>query len=702
MIEKVVETEDRGKVIVAEVPAGYRYVSDIPGFSLHDFPHILNKQIPGCGFTEYCIRNGENIILCSPRKILLQNKYEQHKNDVFLVVNEYEGDPKTDKDLTKIEKPKYNPFADPEKIRKEKEELEKAKGEFFQELTKNLTRYVNCCLYNERPIKILVTYDSYRLVKEIINHNYSEVDFRVVVDEFQSIFTDSKFKSDTELQFMDRLQDVQKVCYVSATPMIKKYLNMLDEFKDLPYYELDWCTLDKNRVDQPKLAVKNLVSVYTEAGPIIKSYLEGNFEYRYIKDPDSDNEKDVKKIESKEAVFYVNSVNNITSIVKRAGLTPDQVNILVANTPENTKKIHKRLGKKYDIGRVPLRNEPRKMFTFCTRTVYLGADFYSDNARSFIISDANIDTLAVDITLDLPQILGRQRLKENPWKSEATLFFKPVLGSNVVAEEYFNNEIAKKTDKTESLLSVFDKGNNKEQEVLSEKFQDSAKTWNYKKDYVAVNPVKNPDGSIKLVPVINNLVKVAELRAFEMQQVDYANRFTVFNELGKVSNIGVADMYTDFFREYESIKDRGQRLKYVCEYYFNGGDIQPLLDLLPDKRFKEYLTILGPEKCKARGYRISRINDFLDVNSFSDEVLIRELYSTFEVGKTYSNSVAKSMMSEAYKRIDYRATAKASDLSKYFDLRRTSVLEADGSRSNGLKVLGKKFNVEDKEQDSPT
>lgn len=158
--------------------------------------------------------------------------------------------------------------------------------------------------------------------------------------------------------------------------------------------------------------------------------------------------------------------------------------------------------------------------------------------------------------------------------------------------------------------------------------------------------------------------------------------------------------YTEFFKEYEAIKDRRKRLKFVCEYYFNGSDIEPLLDLLPDKRFKEYLTILGPEKCKAKGYNLGRINDFLNVNIFNDEVLIRELYSTFEIGKTYSNSLAKSMMSDAYKRIDYRASAKASDMSKYFDLRRTSVQESDGSRSNGLKILSKKFNFEeDKEGD---
>jgi len=688
MTEKVVETENRGRVIISEVPAGYRYVSDIPGFKLHDFPHILNKQIPGCGFTEYCIRNDENTILCSPRKILLQNKYEQHKNEVFLVVNEFEGDPKTDKDLTKIDRPKYNPYADPEKIRKEKEELEKAKENFFQELTKRLTGYVNKCLFNERPIKILVTYDSYRLVKEILKFNYSNVDFRVVVDEFQSIFTDSKFKSDTEMQFMDNLQGVQKVCYVSATPMIKKYLDMLEEFKDLPYYELDWCTLDHNRVDQPKLTVKNLVSVYAEAGPIIKSYLEGKFEYRYVRDPESDNEKDVKKIESKEAVFYVNSVNNITSVIKRAKLTPDQVNILVADTPENVKKIQKRLGKKFDIGRVPLRDEPRKMFTFCTRTVYLGADFYSDNAQSFIVSDANIDTLAVDISLDLPQILGRQRLRENPWKDEATLFFRAVTSGNKKPEEEFNDKMDKKIKYSEGLLKAYDQVAVENQAYLSDRYQDAAKFLNYKKDFVAVNPVKNPDGGITLLPVFNNLVRVAELRAYEIQQVDYADRFTVFNELEKLNNTDVNDEeFNKFFEEFDKQRNRRDKLKLLCESSDLPG-FWTIVDNVPNKRFKEYINTLGVDGCRSLGYRIELIDKKLSVLAFNQDKLRDVVYDVFEVGKAYSKSSIKSMLADLYKSIGYKATAKASDLSYYFDLKRTSVSEGD-KRVEGFKLLEK-------------
>ena len=71
------------------------------------------------------------------------------------------------------------------------------------------------------------------------------------------------------------------------------------------------------------------------------------------------------------------------------------------------------------------------MFTFCTRTVYLGADFYSTNARSFIFSDANIDCLSVDISMDLEQILGRQRLIENPWKDYAKVFIRTLSKKNI-------------------------------------------------------------------------------------------------------------------------------------------------------------------------------------------------------------------------------------------------------------------------------
>lgn len=681
--------------IVVEVPKGYRYISEIPDFKINDFPHILNKQIPGCGFTEYCIdpaKNGEDIILCSPRKILLKNKYDQHVGDVFLVENKYEVEPRTDKDLTKIEKEKGGSIFAEEKVptKEEIEQAEKEKVGFFNGLREDLKNYIIGCRFLKKPVKILVTYDSFRIVKDIIK-SIDELDnFRVIVDEFQSIFTDSRFKPDTEMVFVKNLQEVKKLCYVSATPMMKKYLSQLEEFKDLPYYELDWEALDPDRVRKPKLTLKSMRFMYTVVGPIIQKYLDGKFDYRFVK-----NEKgEVLKVESKEVVFYVNSVANITNLIKRAKLKPDQVNILVANTPDNTKKIHKRLGRKFNIGTVPLRDEPRKMFTFCTRTVYLGADFYSDNAQTVVLSDANIETLAVDISLDLPQILGRQRLRENPWKDEATVYFKYLLDKNKLNKKSFDERIDWKLNKTGNLLTIFDETRAVLKGDLSETYQKITKAFNYRDDYVAVNVEEDPEtGGPKLIPVINNLVLVSERRAFDMQQTEYADRFTVFNEVGKVSTIeAMNDKVSEFFEEYELRDSRQRKLKFLCESFdsFDNKEWRYILDNLTEIHFQEYIEVLGLDECKAQAYNTSLLNKKLDILSFDKEKLKDDIYNEFKVGQTYPNTYAKLKLGEIYSKNNFRATPKASDLGEYFDTKPGKTKDETDRWVNGICIVNKK------------
>ena len=681
--------------IVVEVPKGYRYISEIPDFKINDFPHILNKQIPGCGFTEYCIdptKNSEDIILCSPRKILLQNKYDQHKNDVFLVENKYEVEPRTDKDLTKIEKEKGGSIFAEEKVptKEEIEQAEKEKVGFFNGLREDLKKYIIGCRFLKRPVKILVTYDSFRIVKDIVK-SIDELDnFRVIVDEFQSIFTDSRFKPDTEMVFVKNLQEVKKLCYVSATPMMKKYLSQLEEFKDLPYYELDWEALDPDRVRKPKLTLKSMRFMYTVVGPIIKKYLDGKFDYRFVK-----NDKgEVVKVESKEVVFYVNSVANITNLIKRAKLKPDQVNILVANTPDNTKKIHKRLGRKFNIGTVPLRDEPRKMFTFCTRTVYLGADFYSDNAQTVVLSDANIETLAVDISLDLPQILGRQRLIENPWKDEATVYFRYLLDKSKVNKKSFDERIDWKLKKTGNLLTIFDETRNVLKGDLSETYQKITKAFNYRDDYVAVNVEEDSEtGGPKLVPVINNLVLVSERRAFDMQQTEYADRFTVFNEVGKVSTIeAMSNKVSEFFKEYELRDSRQRKLKFLCESFnsFDNKEWRYILDNLTEIHFQEYIEVLGLDECKAQAYNTSLLNKKLDILSFDKEKLKGDIYNEFKVGQTYPNTYTKLKLGEIYSKNNFRATPKASDLGEYFDTKPGKIKDETDKWVHGVVIISRK------------
>ena len=441
--------------------------------------------------------------------MLLKNKKDQHIDDVYLVVNEMEKEVEVDKDLTK----------EPKNVKLEDVDIKKKdNSEIYQRLYNEISDYTYKRYLENKPAKILVTYDSYRIVKDILSKLNIFDKFITVVDEFQSILHDARFKSDTELGFLVHLQQSPTAYFVSATPMMDEYLEMLDEFKDLPYYELDWYSSDSTRIIKPSLKVLTMKSVGTKAEEIIQKYLSGDFEEIVVL-----RNKIPIKVVSDEAVFYVNSVNHITSIIKKNNLTPDQCNILCSDTSDNLKKIQRKLGKKFKIGEVPLEGEKPKMFTFCTRTVYLGADFYSLCARSFIFSDSNIDSLAVDISEDLPQILGRQRLFANPWKNNATFYYRVTADYREMKPEDFQKIIDRKSEDTRNLLLAY--GSAKDNSVkftLAKTYQNNAKAYNYSNDYVAVNKIINSQtGEVILKPVSNKLVLVNEIRAFRIQQIDY-------------------------------------------------------------------------------------------------------------------------------------------------------------------------------------
>lgn len=669
------------------VPKGIRYLSEWKEFTLPEHPCIINKQITGCGFTELCIGNQENVILCSPRKILLENKEEKHP-EVLYVRNEFERPIAVDKDLGSRGQSTKEDSEEEESKDTKKVVTKEDRIKYYSNLKRQIFDYYLKCFNTGVPCKILVTYDSFRLVKEALGDAIKL--FYVVIDEMQAVFCDAKFKGDTELDFVFQVQDLQKVCYVSATPMIDKYLEMLDEFKDLPYYELDWKSEDRHRVSRPELEVYGCSSIVSEALRIIDEYRSGKFiSTVYLNDKGQ-----LVTVESKEAVFYVNSVKNICEIIKKAGLTLDEMNILCANTPENKTKLRKVLGIKERgvkiFGKVPLEGEPHKMFTFCTRTVYLGADFCSTNARSFIFSDANIDCLSVDITLDLPQILGRQRLDCNPWKSRAELYFKSLKSVKEIDKMEELIEIKKQATE-DLLLSYKNSPTEKSKRTLAEEFLRSAKTFNYRNHYVAVNT----HGGKDLVPTCNMFVLAAEMRNVEIQKTDYKDRFSVFSAVEKENSIIGSDEVERALKEFDKLTQFPDRLKLVCTTGFSSQLQSEFLRQVPTI-YSDYYYLLGPEKCKTASYRRSLLDKILgqiDVDKkveFSTVDTKEPIYEKFEVGKRYTKATIKEMLREIYTSLGLSLTPKANQLSDYFELKRCVVPNKEtGKADEGFEILRK-------------
>ena len=674
--------KEDGKIVIP-VPEKIRYMSEWADFNLNFFgnqPFIIDKQIPGCGFTEYCLTNNEDLVLTSPRKMLLKNKENQHHGEIYYFENSCDRSYAVDKDLNK-----------------KGGEKESERAENHEDLTDmklGLLQYISRRRGDYKPVKIIVTYDSFKHVKRFLKEFEKKSegkgekfsDYKIIVDEFQSIFVDSRFKATTEFSFLNELRDLQnQICFVSATPMMDRYLIRLDYFKGLPYYELNWGIKDQRRVMKPELKVRKTQSINSELKRIIreyKEYVDGSRIPEHLANPITG-----EIVYSREAVFYVNSVNNILSIIKSEGLKPEDVNILCSDTPDNTTKIKKRLGAKYSIGEVPLKGQPHKMFTFCTRTVYLGADFYSLCARTFILSDANVDSLAVDISLDLPQILGRQRLIENPWKNHAEFYFKNLGSGKEVLRKEFDEMLERKQKKTENKLAVFLKSTEEERQDLLSDYKVVVSVMNYKDDYISIDFNYETQTSY---PVKNELVLIAEQRAFDIQQVDYKDRFTVFSTLKKDSGTDF-DKISGFIDELRNTegKNFGDRLKKLCDSEFTDEE-KSIIAQQVSERFDKYYNILGPDKCRACGYRSTDLEREIEFLMSKDNVA-REFCLRFKVGERYTNAEAKAMVGKLYEDLRLiHKTPKATDIFEYFDVKRASMFDENRKKINGIEILGVK------------
>ena len=660
---------------IIEVPEDIRYISEWNEFTLPEHRCIINKKITGCGFTEFCITSNYNVILCSPRKILLENKEEQHKDSVLYVKNVLEPDLMVDKDLTVERSYQESPSISEDEVRTQVTNMRRVVEDYYY-----------YCFNLGIPCKILVTYDSFHIVKDVLSSLGVMNNFFTVVDEFQSVLTDAKFKSSTEIEFLSQLDDVDKLCYVSATPLLDEYISRLNQFKDLPYYELDWETRCPGRVSNPIITLHSCPrGIIGPASEVIRKYKDGEFEVTTTKINGS-----LVETVSKEAVIYVNSVRNICDIIRKCGLTPEETNVLCAKTPENEKKIRKAFDvpKTVEVlGKVPTRGEHHKMFTLCTRTVYLGADFYSTCARSFIFSDANIDSLTVDIKLDLPQILGRQRLLENPWKNRADLYCKVLKSGNIISEEEYKKILKSKELETERLLSAYETAVEDAKHSLAMKYLKDVKYSNYRGDYVAVNTRGGKD----LIPVKNDLVMINDERAFKLQQMNYRDISQVFASLDK--SITNSDEIRRIIEEINGIKYFHNKMKYLYSLDMSDEIAKAVLDNLNDSSFSKYYWTISQSRAGTLNYQ--RGNLEAEYNSIygksSAETIESSILSIFQPGQKYPKSTVKLELQKIYDTCGSGRVAKANDLEDYFEIKECKIQNSEtGKRDAGFEIIRKK------------
>lgn len=629
------------------VPSDVQYLSDWKDFNrvLPTGKYIFNKVKTGCGASTYFLTNQYPTIVCFPRKLLIRNKMDQIPGMYSVLSPDTEEWANSEEDMAK---------------------------EFSDKLSE-----LGAYLSSTTVPKILTTYDSFSLVYNyLMSVNSSALrGFLVVVDEWTSMFDDTSFRARQTFEFMTSVLGVDNdVILMSATPPDDAKIEQVPEFRDLPIYELVW---SDTVFVKPFINYEEITDVSYSVSKIIQDYREGRTPSKLIGGT---------VVSSSEAVFFLNNVASIMAIIEKNKILPGEVNILCAKSGQHKKRlrrISRKFKTKYDYGTIPQRGEPHKMFTFCTKTVFLGCDFYSTNAYTYIISNPNKKETALDISSEFYQIIGRQRLAENVFKDEATLLYT---SSGIGTEEELNMIINEKTKTTNSYLKVFSNTTDSDaRDAMIEVSDESFKLSNY---LYSVYVDKNQ--GVKDLR-FNYLVPIQERAVFDNMNRIYNNTFSVARKLAEAGLLDYRDeIISDVFPIFRGTSNFQTLLKFYCEYRDQHPERAAALGeatFIPIV-FHKYYNELGSAKLKTLIYLEKNILNEYKISNTSNNITAI-IQSKFLVATRYTNKDIKSELQSIYNSQGIVKKAKAGDIENYYTVKR-AVINIGGSYKEGFELISKK------------
>lgn len=610
---------------------------------------IVNKKITGCGFTSFFIFNNENTILVAPRTLLIRDKVEQANKEKGREVTYY-----------------FN------------REQNKGKSLYtVDDLRNKFTVYQNECMMLNIPMKIFVTYDSFAglidMLENDFGYNIDEV-FRIAVDESHCIIKDVMLKENINAprlsQFLSRLFMYSSIVFISATP-IYNYMQEIPEFKnnEVDYIELQWDSLiPVNRFSY------RCISSLDAFDKIYNSYVSRTDENgRNVFDVIYGNNGQV--IYSYEGIIFLNDVTDIARIIKKyidklGKINPSDVMVICSDNQKNSTTLSKLSCPIKITKTLPKNGDPHPIWTFATRTSFEGVDMYHPTGSTFVIANYSIESLAIDIASDIPQIIGRLRRDDNPFKYNIHIYYKN--GTDYVDTTDFIQMQNAKMNESRIRIETW---NSLTPELRGSYLIDLTDKIRQKPNDLYIKTVNG-------LPEINNLLIVNEQYCHDILnnqthwfvalsvQINKAQYGTLVEQLRITLQQTLTPTTTRdriwstwcFIESYPHLKD---------EVFF----------MLNNERYKDiarFFSVLTLEEIKSMGYNSTKLNDLIRAKQLMNEVR-NEIPKYLLSGQTYSKKQVKSIIQSVYDKYGIQKTAKATDL-KDLGIQYTET-KVDGKRS---------------------
>ena len=215
----------------------------------------------------------------------------------------------------------------------------------------------------------------------------------------------------------------------------------------------------------------------------------------------------------------------------------------------------------FSLGHVPKYGETNKPFTFVTKCAFEGVDFYSDCAYTYIFSDITLKHLGLDISLDIPQIMGRQRSENNPFRYDATFFYKTSDDYDALSNPEFQQRIMDKLAITDGWKNTFNSSTPMMQASMAKKLRKSQEVDKCADDFVVVYDDKVAG---KIGIETNYLAMYNEIRAWEIRNTAYISSCQVMTTIDDTTCSVVDDPDVKTFLQAFPIDFVGQ-MKLYCD-----------------------------------------------------------------------------------------------------------------------------------------
>ena len=129
--------------------------------------------------------------------------------------------------------------------------------------------------------------------------------------------------------------------------------------------------------------------------------------------------------------IFLNSVEDIASIIRTAELTPANTRVICSQNEETLRKNLSKLPEGFGISKAL---DELKTISFYTSTCFEGQDIIDPNGRSFIVSNAQKDHTLLDIATTFFQICGR--IRKSNYNDEIVYFYSTTRYTDVSLEEF--------------------------------------------------------------------------------------------------------------------------------------------------------------------------------------------------------------------------------------------------------------------------